>query len=276
MGSVKKFSGQAWVAVGDIANWERGLENGIWGIVPQLEHNWQRADRDDLVLFYCMNPIKKFFGAGIIRNKFIQTKPLWKEELQDNKVIWPFRFEFDVLSLIPLDYWKSKGIMNADYNLSVMGGLNPVKDYNKAINILERLSPYAEETVKGSQDISAVLCEIGRIQRMVVETNIPVEENYLDVVWKRVIRSVPTFSFAINLKGTLEPSIASLKHAHDYWNSRPYLVVEPSRVHEVNEITGGLYHEFSRYIKVLDTNQIHELYSRKKAYFDLEERYGLR
>ena len=27
-----------WVAVGDAANWERGFENGIWGLVPQLEY----------------------------------------------------------------------------------------------------------------------------------------------------------------------------------------------------------------------------------------------
>jgi len=34
-----KFSG-AWVAVGDQMNWERGLENGIWGIVPALKRSW--------------------------------------------------------------------------------------------------------------------------------------------------------------------------------------------------------------------------------------------
>jgi hypothetical protein len=31
---------QSWVAVGDEANWERGLENGIWGLVPKLKHHW--------------------------------------------------------------------------------------------------------------------------------------------------------------------------------------------------------------------------------------------
>jgi hypothetical protein len=29
------MSDMAWVAVGDQANWEKGLESGIWGIVPE-------------------------------------------------------------------------------------------------------------------------------------------------------------------------------------------------------------------------------------------------
>ena len=36
----------AWVAVGDQANWEKGFENGIWGIKPELEHHWQRITRN--------------------------------------------------------------------------------------------------------------------------------------------------------------------------------------------------------------------------------------
>jgi len=31
---------KTWVAVGDEANRERGLENGIWGLQPQLKHHW--------------------------------------------------------------------------------------------------------------------------------------------------------------------------------------------------------------------------------------------
>ena len=45
---------KAWVASGDEANWEKGLENGIWGLQPQLKHHWDRIDSGDLVLFYCM------------------------------------------------------------------------------------------------------------------------------------------------------------------------------------------------------------------------------
>ena len=35
------MQGQSWAAVGDEANWERGLENGIWGLVQKLENYWR-------------------------------------------------------------------------------------------------------------------------------------------------------------------------------------------------------------------------------------------
>ncbi|MBW1741625.1 MAG: hypothetical protein JRJ42_10920 [Deltaproteobacteria bacterium] len=133
MDDLTKLSGKAWVAVGDMANWERGFENGIWGIVPELEHHWQKIQKYDLVLFYCIAPISRLFGAGIIRSKFKQTTPLWKEEVRENRVIWPYRFEFDVIHWIPLGQWKDLGIDNKNFNLAVLAGLNPVKEFSKAI-----------------------------------------------------------------------------------------------------------------------------------------------
>lgn len=70
-----KSSGQAWIAVGDQANWERGIENGIWGVVPQREGLWNKVSPNDILLFYCVAPIKKIFGAGVVRSKFKQTTP---------------------------------------------------------------------------------------------------------------------------------------------------------------------------------------------------------
>jgi hypothetical protein len=102
MADLGRFSGKAWVAVGDQVNWERGLENGIWGLRPQLKNHWTRIEPGDLILFYCKMPVKGFVGAGIIRSKFRQTVPYWIQEIEKGDVIWPFRFEFDVTHLIPL------------------------------------------------------------------------------------------------------------------------------------------------------------------------------
>lgn len=43
------------VAVGDEANWERGLKNGIRALRPQLKHHWDRIDSGDLepTSIYC-------------------------------------------------------------------------------------------------------------------------------------------------------------------------------------------------------------------------------
>jgi hypothetical protein len=266
----------AWVAVGDQANWEKGFENGIWGIKPELEHHWQRITRNDIVLFYCVAPVSRFFGSGIIRSKFRQTNPLWKEEIQENRVIWPFRFEFDVVHFVPLALWRKLGVANTKYNLAILAGLNPVADLQKAMKVLDALSGQATVTAMPRIDIAGIVHEIGRIQRMLVERDYPVDGSQLDVIWKRTIRSVPTYAFEINLEGGFERPLQTLKHAYDLWNSRPFLITDQRRVGEVNQIVSGLYHEFAPSLRVLGTKQVQDLYDSKKTYYDLEEKYGLR
>lgn len=276
MKSPNHFSEKAWVAVGDAVNWERGFENGIWGLKPEIEHRWIKIQPGNLVLFYCIKPIKGFVGAGIIRSKFKQTEPYWKEELQENKVIWPFRFEFDITHLIPLGSWKTHSISNKKLKLANLAGINPVKHFDKVLKVLDALKFTAIEPVKPDREIAAKILEIGRIQRMVVETNFPVERDVLDVIWKRTIRSVPTFAFSVNLENDLDKSVKPLKHAFDLWNSRPFLITSEKRFAEVEQIISGLYHEFASNLKVLNTEQVQELHVSKKRYYDLEEKYGLR
>ena len=139
---------KAWVAVGDEANWERGFENGIWGLVPKLENHWKRMQSGDLILFYCKTPIKGFVGAGIIRSRFRQTQPYWKEELEAGSVIWPFRFEFDTTHLIPLDKWCQLAVSNKPFNTAILAGISPVKNLDIAdfrYNLLKKLGYIPKE-----------------------------------------------------------------------------------------------------------------------------------
>ena len=266
----------AWVAVGDEENWERGLENGIWGLQPQLEHHWIRLKPGDLVLFYCKTPVKGFVGAGVVRSKFRQTEPYWKEELIENSVIWPFSFEFDVTHLLPLGAWHSQSVTNQQFHLAILAGINPILDQEKALKVLEKLRFTVVKPARQEVDIASTILEIGKIQRMVVEAPSPVDGDALDVIWKRTIRSVPTFAFSINLSDDFSSSIKPLKHSFDMWNSRPFLITDESRVKEVKDLSSGLYHEFSENLKVLTVPQVSELYASKRRYYDLEERYGLR
>lgn len=270
------FSEKAWVAVGDEANWERGLENGIWGIIPKHKNHWDRVEPGDLVLFYGVAPIKGFFGAGIIRHKLIQTIPYWKEEVHENRVIWPYRFEFDVTHLIPMGSWQKLSVPNTYYKLAVLAGLNPVRDLSKALQVLDALKFTVVEPTIPEREIAATIFEIGKIQRMMVESNVAVDGDYLDVIWKRTIRSVPTFAFSVNLSDDFDRSIKPLKHSFDLWNSRPFLITDEPRVREVKDLSAGLYHEFSESLKILTAAQVQDLYDSKKRYYDLEEKYGLR
>ena len=241
----------AWIAVGDQKNWERGFENGIWGLIPKHQNKWSRLQTGDLVLFYCTAPIKGFIGAGVIRSKFRQTTPYWKEELEAGRVIWPFRFEFDISHLLPLSNWPSQSVSNKPFNLAILAGLNPVPDPQRALRVLEKLQFAVIRPDTADKDTVTTLFEIGKIQRMVVEIRLQVEDNYLDVIWKRTIRSVPTFAFAVNAAGSLSRSMQPLKYAHDVWNSRPFLVTESQRVNEARERADLLHHGFSDSLKIL-------------------------
>ena len=277
MDILAKSSGQAWIAVGDQANWERGIENGVWGIVPQLEIQWNKIEQNDLLLFYCKSPIKKVFGAGIVRSKFRQPKPLWKEEIDTRSSIWPFRIEFDILHLLPFGAWDKLGIDAREHHLAIMAGINTV-EFSKAEEVFSLLIGTTEEKIIPREEVRTVLYEIGKMQRMIVEKDYPIdiEKFTLDLVWKRLIRSVPTFSFCIDLSGTFQVSLQTLKHAHDLWNSRPFLVTGEEKVQKAKDLTTGLYHELGSQLKILSVSQVHDLYNRKRNYFDLEEKYGLR
>lgn len=266
----------AWVAVGDEANWERGLDHGIWGLMRELEHHWDRAQPGDLVLFYCKAPVKKVFGAGVIRSKFRQTVPLWKEELEAGRCIWPFRFEFDPLYVLPLRSWRISGVPAERFGLPRHAGLNPVADLSKALEAYRLLARGFPVYGRKEADIPSILSEMGRMQRMIVEVGYPVDDFSIDVVWKRLVRSVPTFSFAVERRGDFSATLPALKHAHDLWNSKPFLITRPEEARKAQAMAEGVFHEFGPMVKILTTSQVMELYERKKAYISLEEEYGLR
>ncbi len=268
------YNHTAWVATGTRENWERALENGIWGIDPALQRNWKVASPGDLLLFYAKRPVSRFFGAGIIRSKFRQTSPLWKEEIDQKRVIWPLRLELDVIVLLPFNSWENDGAANDDYKLSIHGGLNPVKDFVRAMKVLEQIKKGVHQDLQPDlQKVNESIYEIGRIQRMIVEMNYPTDGRPIDVIWKRTVRSVPTFAFSVSLEGDVETPIRTLKHAYDIWNSRPFLVTRDERVDEVKDVTSGLFHEFDDALRVLSASQITELHESKKKYYQLEERY---
>ena len=43
-----------------------------------------------------------------MRDKFRQDRPLWVDEIQADKVLYPHRFTFDIVSFIDEDRWASE------------------------------------------------------------------------------------------------------------------------------------------------------------------------
>lgn len=97
----------------------------------------------------------------------------------------------------------------------------------------------------------------------------------LDVVWRRVENGSPTYVFEVQVKGDLYHAIDKLKHVHDLWNSNIFLIVAKEDVEKAKELLAGTFHEVQSEIKIIETDEVYELYKLKKAYRDYERKLGI-
>jgi len=120
-----------------------------------------------------------------------------------------------------------------------------------------------------------LLCEIGRIQGFLAEPEYPIESNRLDVVWRRVERSVPTYAFEVQVGGDIYHALAKLKHAFDLWNSHIFLVASLAAKPKFDELVSGTFHEIEGRVRFIQLSHIEELHKRKTSYREFERALGI-
>jgi hypothetical protein len=281
--------------VGSPQNWHTAFEHGnIWGLKETQHHLWKALNEEDKVAFYATSPVKGIIGYGVVRTKLKQNKPLWPDELKTHKVIWPWRFEFDVQFCLPPDKWASNKIISKElwarsgFQLldpntgkklaSAMGAAKYIDEEAEQPKISEPTVEYtgATERVSSSHDqLKKALIQIGRLQDYIAESEYPSDIGKLDVVWRRVPNSVPTYVFEIQIGGDVYHALAKLKHAFDLWNSHIFIVASESDHIKVNTLLSGTFHEINDRINFIELAQIEELYKRKKSYRDFEKELGI-
>lgn len=287
-----------WLVVGSKKNWETAfLHKNIWGLKNTQRHLWEAISEKDILLFYVTKPIGGIIGHGVIRTKFFQDKPLWPQEIKDNEVIWPLRFEFDVEYCIPPDKWESGKISSKE--LFPRAGFQPLNESlaNKFIiniaaaeYIIPKIEiPFVEEQSKefvvtntnrekanlSHEYLQDKLVKIGQLQSFIAEKEYPFETGKLDVVWRRVANSVPTYVFEIQIGGDIYHALGKLKHAFDLWNSHIYFVASKKDYSKANNLLSGTFHEIHDRVKYIELEKVEELYQRKKAYFEFEKELGI-
>jgi len=287
-----------WLVVGTIQNWHTAFEHGnIWGLKERQRHLWQSLDENDKVLFYATRPVGGIIGYGVVQTKFKQNQPLWPDELKEYKVIWPLRFEFDVEFCLSTDKWVSEKMVSkelwprAGFQLlsqnigeklvSTMGAVEYVVGDNKPsffsepavefVSVAEKI----EKTLPSHGDIKETLVEIGKLQKYIAQQEYPFDIGKLDVVWRRVEQSVPTYVFEVQVGGDVYHALAKLKHAFDLWNSHIFIVASEAERGKVGNLLSGTFHEISKRIKFIELEQVEELYKRKKSYLDFEKELGI-
>lgn len=124
-------------------------------------------------------------------------------------------------------------------------------------------------------EIRETLVQIGKLQGYLAESEYPFDIGRLDVVWRRVLNSVPTYVFEINVGGDIYHALAKLKHAYDLWNSHIYVVASENEHNKVDNLLSGTFHEINDRINFIELEQVEELYKKKRSYMDFEKALGI-
>lgn len=288
-----------WLVVGSKKNWDIAFKNkNIWGLRKTQRLLWESInEKKDIILFWATLPIGGIIGYGRVRTKFIQDKPLWPEELEKYEVIWPLRFEFDVEYCLPPDKWKSEKILskelfpragfqqiNESTAKSIISNMYTVEYIIPSIEV-PSIAEEPAEFLATSQNLEKItlshdgiqdrLMKIGQLQDFIAEKEYPFDIGKLDVVWRRVTNSVPTYVFEIQVGGDIYHALGKLKHAYDLWNSHIYFVASEKDYSKATGLLSGTFHEINNCVKYIELEKVEELYQRKKAYFDLEKVLGI-
>jgi predicted RNA-binding protein len=284
---------QHWLLVGSEKNWKVAFENNnIWGLKDfrELKSLWNMLREGDGLLFYVSKPVHGIVGFGHVVSKFRQTNPLWPDEIKRNEVIWPPRFEFDIEYCLPPSLWKSHKYTSHDLQMisRMVFQCYPIEEVN-AVRIALGLKPLSEivpplpteievskePIILSHDEVKNYLAEIGRIQGYIADKEYRIESLRLDVVWRRVELSVPTFVFEIQIGGDIYHAMAKLKHAFDLWNSHIFLVATIGEKSRYQELISGTFHEVADQMRFIDVTLVRELLEKKRDYKEMERTLGI-
>lgn len=284
-----------WLAIGTTENWLFSLSHGnVWGLRGggRLEPFWDLLDEQDIVLFYVRSPVGGVIGFGTIKTKYKDpTNPLWPDEVRKQEVLYPLRFQFDVDKVSPPDSWGKEKVPAEGLKRLLQAGFQPLRT-EVALPIIRVLSPgwtlpaqpipgglaagAGTQPVTLSHDqLQEMLLEIGRIQKFLAEPEFAMDTGRLDVVWRRIEKSVPTYVFEIQVSGDLYHALGKLKHAYDLWNSHIFLVADSTDWAKCDQLLSGTFHEIRHRVRFLPIDKIQELYERKRSFKELEAALGI-
>ncbi|MGB9592135.1 MAG: hypothetical protein ACPL1K_06425 [Candidatus Kryptoniota bacterium] len=267
-----------WLIVGAIENWKEAFQqSNIWGLRERQRHLWNAFQENDVVLFYVMRPVAGGIGYGTIKTKFRQTQPLWSEELTKNEVIWPWRFMFSVGHCLPPDRWETDRLTSEVLRFKAglsFRQIDPSLAQEFISKFNERPGVELEETAS-HKEIKEKLLEIGKLQNYIVEEEYQFDLGRLDVVWRKVERSVPLYVFEVSVRGDFYHDLAKLKHAFDLWHSHIFIVTSQDHLNKIQTLLSGSFHEIRQKLRFIDQERVKQLYERKRNLFELEKELGI-
>lgn len=275
---------KSWLAVGSPKNWERALEQGnLWGLKEPHRMFWETVEKGDRLFLYASTPVGGIVGVANVVNKLRQTRPLWQEEIEQGRVIYPLLVEFDIEYVLPFEAWKTDRLVNETIKarLKFRQTFQIVED-TLAAELLGSSMPATasvqtvpEKPTNLHDQAIEDLVRAGKLQKFIAEKEYDMEGAKLDAVWRRVERAVPAYVFEVQIGGNLYQAMSKLKHASDIWNSNIFLVIQGKDRGSVDKLLAGTFHEIRDKIKVMEVTEVAELRKRKEGLRDLEKGMGL-
>lgn len=276
---------QYWNLPGSVDNWAVGVERRVWGMKPKFANIWNRLSPGDVLFSYVVSPVSGVIGHGHVVAKFKGDTPLWPDEISASRVIYPYRFEFEVEGVLGPERWTRDRVPVGNLKVIVrsIGGVPP----DVASEILRRLKTKRREPAPAPEPITPephrsrheqakkLLLDIGRLRRFVCEDEYPIDSGRLDAVWKRVEKGVPTCAFEVQIGGDIYHALGKLKHAFDLWNSKIFLVIDQSSLPKVSELLAGTFHEIADQLKVVQLEDLERLQQVLGIVHRLEKELGL-
>ena|GEM_PF-446119 len=308
LGEFDLFNHPCWIISGNKQNFVYALKpKKIWGLTSKWLPQWKSLKKGDLLFFY-ISDVKRIIGIGkAVGNNTIQREPLWPDEIDDNELKYPLRFEFSVEFLLDEKEWKEKGITITEFIKNhwgqgalaelLRGGVNFIRykellDYlvakckekfgyeiKKAISaetpiIEEKLEHLDQEKMHSS--LINLVYEIGKMNDYISLKEFSFDKLRFDCVWKRVDRGSPVCVFEVQVGGDLYRALAKLKHAYDLWNTKIFLIIgSDADRNQANKLLDGTFHEIKDEIQIRSSEDIFELFKRKKSWRDFEEKLGI-
>lgn len=280
-----------WILTGNEKNWATALDSGnIWGVREgNLVRYWEKLEKDDILLFYVKSPVSGLIGVGELESKFKQDKPLWPDEVREEKIIYPYRFDFKILAVLSPEKWRLEFLSIRDLRVGIQAGVNPLSNIDTLTEILARVNQKWDlnilvkaEPIKKKKAIVSLhneirdkLVEIGRVEKFISEKEYLLDGEKLDVAWRKVVRGVPTKVFEVQIGGSPHQALAKLKHAFDLWNSEPFLIIDEKSRRKAKELLSGTFHELEPYVKLIPLDKVDQLYKALTGEKSLKEEFGL-
>lgn len=289
---------QIWILCGKPENWKTAFKDELWGLIPKFQGKWKYLQLTDFLFYYATNPIKGIIGFGRVKAKFKQNQPIWPDEIAQNEVLYPFRFEFQSGYVLPETQWGIKQI-KVQLPIGFYSGINLLDDkdiidkvadsikqqWNTNLNFYDRIDTdnkkstsesISSETIELSHDkVKDMIFEIGKLHRYITEKEYAINSDRLDVVWRRVEKSVPTYAFEVQIGGDLYHALAKLKHAYDIWNSNIYIVTSDEHRNKIDELLAGTFHEIKHNLNIISLKKINDLFSLQLKDAKLRKEIGL-